>query len=148
MAFSGSVVRAPYMRLLALTAVLPALPLLSQGTTDHLSEKMYVIRISPICADAEQLENVVAPQVKKTLGESYGLLDHVSPFLHPVMSKMEPGWFLVYFDPARQSQEDLMQDHYLLDWALHGHDVQIHPLEQVASPAGIADLKAPPTRKD
>ena len=128
-------------RLLAFCAWLAAHSLSAQGTADHLSDKMYVIRISAICSDQVRLETTVAPAVRKALQDAYGLLEHVEPFLHAVMSKDGSQWFLVYFNPGRQSEVDLRQDHYLFDWALHGHDVQIHPLEQVASPAALVDLK-------
>lgn len=128
--------------LLALGGGAPTVTAPAQGTSEYVPGKVYVIGISAPAAERIAQGTPEFETVMGRLKATDGVLEHVGAFIHPMMRSSDRKWVLVYFNPDRQSELDLRQDHYLLNWALHGHDVQVIPLESMASPTRLSDLDA------
>lgn len=113
-------------------------PVNAQGTADFRPGKIYVIRVSPYFADLEALSTGFSAGFDQVLQQNSSLLAHVSDHFHPMRKQDSGRWFLGYFHPDRQVEEKLLQDMDLMIWLLHGHDVQILPIELTCSPVGAS----------
>lgn len=105
----------------------------SQGTTDHLPGKNYLIRVSPFANERSEIATIHLPAFLSLVERSGGMADHI-PERVRAMQHVDGRWFLAYFNPERQQQESLLQDHDLLHWLCNGRDVQIIPIELTRSP--------------
>ncbi len=113
----------------------------AQGSTDHLPGKIYVIRMSPFMADSAALEQALVDKVLPVLEKP--MFAHIRANLHRMRSASEGKWFVGYFHPDRQDRDVLLRDNDLLTWLLHGHDVQIMPIELVRSPIEVPLIASP-----
>lgn len=113
--------------------ILDAAYLPAQGTTGHLTGKNYVIRVAPYTPDRSNVEKEHLPAIRALVDRSGGMAAHVTAHLR-TLQHVEGKWFLAYFNPARQQQEQIMQDNDLLHWLCNGRDVQIIPIELTRSP--------------
>lgn len=106
-----------------------SIPLFSQGSTDYVPGKMYVIRITELTPDREFLADSIRPMVETYIKDADGMLDQIRPYLYPMQQKQSKQWFIGYFRPDRQAEIDLLADFYLLDWYFQHHNIQLCPLE-------------------
>lgn len=116
-----------------------------QGQDQHIPGKVYVIRLSPMVPDTSVLRELQETYLDPVLRGGEGMFDHVLNNLYRMQVASNGLWFVGYFHPDRQEKEGLLRDSDLLTWLLHGHDVQIMPIELVRSP--MRGLLASPARK-
>lgn len=107
----------------------------SQGDTNYLTGKAYVIRITPFVQEKDSAELILGAAIQTQLNSAGGMITHVRNNLYTMRAATDGRWFIGYFHADRQGREDLMRDFDLLLWLFHGHDVQIMPIESTASPA-------------
>lgn len=117
----------------------------AQGSTDHLPGKTYVVRVSPFFDDHDTLAGEYRSTLEEELRHTQGMMDHIITHLYVAQAAVDGRWFLVYYDRDRQTKEEVMRDSDLLVWGLHGHDVQIMPIELLKSP--ISSLASATKRK-
>jgi hypothetical protein len=110
-----------------------------QGSAEYVPDKVYVIRVGPFCTDRAAAE-ATRDTIEAQLEQAYGILEQVKPKLYTVMRVADRQWFLAYFDPTRQTKEELLRDNYMFNWVFHDHNVQIFPLEQLTIPGKSGDL--------
>ncbi|MCB0767525.1 MAG: hypothetical protein KDB95_10010 [Flavobacteriales bacterium] len=114
---------------------------LAQGSTDHLPGKVYVIRITPMETDSLLMEEYVRTKVDPVLIQP--MFVHIKQNLYRMRSASDGRWFVGYFHADRQEREVLLRDSDLLTWLLHGHEVQILPIEAVRSPIEVPQVASP-----
>lgn len=107
----------------------------AQGSTDHIPGKVYVIRITPFQEDSTLLEDYMLEKVHPVLSQA--MFSHIKENLYSMRAAADGRWFVGYFHADRQEKDVLMRDSDLLTWLLHGHDVQIMPIESVRSPIEV-----------
>lgn len=124
-------------------ACLTASKVHSQGSTDHIPGKIYVIRISPLHADTDSMSRSFT-EVMHRLNSVDGMMQHIKNNLYLMRAASDDRYFIGYFHADRQSKDALTEDFNLLTWLFHGHHVLIVPIEDVKSPA----QQIPPTSGD
>jgi hypothetical protein len=131
--------RPPPRRALVLLLAFTISSSFSQGTTEHRPGKVYLIRVSPCSMDRDSLMHNYLPELITKLDRTGTMTAHIKTNLYLLKTVVEGCSLIGYFDLHRQSKEELMQDTDLLVWLLHGHHVQIMPVEGTESPAYALD---------
>jgi len=125
----------PGMTCLLVVADLFPLTSLGQGSTDHIPGKVYVIRLTPFDEDSIAMEGFLHDTVDPVLHQP--MFTHIRENLYRMRAAADGRWFIGYFHADRQERDVLLRDNELLTWLLHGHDVQIMPIESVRSPIEV-----------
>lgn len=107
----------------------------AQGSTDHIPGKVYVIRITRMDEDSLRMEEYLHEKVEPVLVQP--MFTHIRDNLYRMRAAVDGRWFIGYFHADRQEKDVLMRDGELLTWLLHGHEVQIMPIESVRSPVEV-----------
>jgi len=121
---------------------LPIADAVGQDESGFIQGKTYVIQLSPSAPDKASLEATVGPWLQQQFDQASGMLDHVRTRTYPVQGFKDRAWYYVFFDPTRQTKDDLLHDNDLLVWFFHGHHVQVQPIEMLLSPSEALPLNA------
>ena len=136
--FARSRIKSGIRCLIAAVALCSTSGLPAQEGFTYLPGKAYLIRLSPCLGSADT--SAAFPLVRSSLQRAGGMVHYVQDHLITLNRAGDNCWFVGYCHPQRQAKDDLLRDHNLLQWLLHGEDVELMPIEHASSPVEMPGL--------